>query len=132
MIFPKVTSVPITQLITDSSELTAQETYIFNTVFQKDIQSFKQDNEEYNNLQSKANVIKSNEGISNYNISCPQHSTITKIILSVILTGIIILYTISPLPTMVNSLLKINSSVTWASIVGLFAFVYFFLVKFIR
>jgi hypothetical protein len=132
MIFPKVTSVPINQLITDSSELTPQESYIFNTVFQKDIQSFKQENDAHNKLQPQTNIVKSTDDSTNYKFLCPEHSTMTKVIISVILTGIIILYTISPLPNMVNSILKINSTVTWASILGLFVFVYFFLVKFIR
>lgn len=131
MIFPKVTSLPLNQLITDSSELTSQESYIFNTIFQKDLQSFKQEHDAHNKLQSKSITV-TDDSLKNQPLLYSQHSIMTKIIISIILTGIILLYTISPIPSMLNTLLKTNSTIAWGSVVGLFAFAYFFLVKFIR
>ena len=120
MIFPKITSVPFFQLPTDASELTQQEDYLYKSLFNK-------------TPNAQSGIVKSSTSSSNPETSVlPEHSLTKKILISIIITAIIIIYSYSPIPCILTGLMKKSSSYTFGSIVILLIASFFFLTKFIK
>lgn len=120
MIFPKITSVPFFQLPTDASELTQQEDYLYKSLFNK-------------TPNAQSGIVKTSTSSSNPESSVlPEHSLTKKILISIIITAIIIIYSYSPIPCILTGLMKKSTSYTFASIVILLIASFFFLTKFIK
>jgi hypothetical protein len=120
MIFPKITSVPFFQLPTDASELTQQEEYLYKSLFNK-------------TPNSQSGIVKTDATSSNSASSpLPEHSLTKKILISIIITAVIIIYSYSPMPCILTGIMKKSSYYTFASIVILLIASFFFLTKFIK
>jgi hypothetical protein len=121
MIFPKITSVPFFQLPTDASELTQQEDYLYKSLFNK-------------TPNAQSGMVKTSSTGSNADPNSPlrEHSLTKKILISIIITAIIVIYSYSPIPCILTDLMKKSISYTFASIVILLIASFFFLTKFIK
>ncbi len=120
MIFPKITSVPFFQLPTDASELTQQEEYLYKSLFNK-------------TPNTQSGIVKTSTSSSNpENSILTEHSLTKKILISIIITAIIIIYSYSPIPCILTGLMKKSSSYTIVSIAILLIASFFFLTKFIK
>jgi len=125
MKFPKISSVDLTSLPTDSSELTAQEKYIFDTVFEPEVKMFSQDySKNFSQPPMMQQTIKEHFGYKTH------HSLVKRITISLALTLIILLYSISPLPSMMS--LKFNSVFTYVMFLAVFLLCFLVLSKFIK
>jgi cation transport ATPase len=109
MKFPKVTSIQINQLPTDSSVMTPQEKYIFDTIFLPEVDEFEKSSQLYQeqqqNLQKQLLSSQSQDKLQtkehNHNEkSC--HPFGKKLLISIVLTALIIVFAISPLPSLVK------------------------------
>lgn len=121
MIFPKITSVPFFQLPTDTSELTQQEDYLYKSLFNK-------------TPNTQSGMVKTSSTGSTADSSSPllEHSLTKKILISIIITAIIVIYSYSPIPCILRDLMKKSTSYTIGSIVILLVASFFFLTKFIK
>lgn len=119
MIFPKIISVPFFQLPTDASELTQQEDYLYKSLFNK-------------TPNAQTGIVKTDATSTKPGSSPPEHSLTKKILISIIITAVIIIYSYSPIPCILTGLMKKSSSYTFASIVILLIASFFFLTKFIK
>ena len=135
MKFPQISSVDINQLPTDASELTPQEEYIFETVFEPEVKMF---NEQYSkNFQQPINqpynnqvAISQNSGKSNNKEGEKKHGLVRRVLISLSLTALIVLYSLSPMPNIVKY--KFGSFYTIIFVVLLLLFSFFTLSKFIK
>lgn len=101
MKFPKVSSVPIVQLPTDSSVLTAQEKYIFDTIFIPEVNEFERSSQAHELMTQKAKeTLESHSKQEKETKNC--HSFGKKFIISILLTAIVIIFAISPIPSLVR------------------------------
>lgn len=123
MKFPIIQSVDLNKLPTDSSELTSQEKYIFETIFQPDVQMYR----EQTIQQPLQQGI-----ISNFKDQIKSRSLIKKIIVSLALTGIIVLYSWSPAPCIISSFLRNSPMYILTMVIVLFILSFFLLEKFIK
>lgn len=121
MIFPKITSVPFFQLPTDASELTQQEDYLYKSLFNKTP-----------NTQSGMVKMSSTSSNADPNSSLHGHTLTKKILISIIITAVIIIYSYSPFPCILTDLMKKSTSYTLVSIIILLVVSFFFLTKFIK
>jgi uncharacterized membrane protein YkgB len=103
MKFPKIASIEINQLPTDSSILTPQEKYIFDTIFLPEVNEFEKSSQQHELMQQK--LSSQNQQIASHpkheGKKC--HSFGKKFIISILLTAIIIIFAISPLPSVVRT-----------------------------
>lgn len=118
MIFPKITSVPFFQLPTDSSELTQQEDYLFKSIFSK-------------TPNTQSSIVKTEQPNSSQT-STESKSLTKKILISIIITTIIIIYSYSPIPCLLTDMMKKSSYYTFTSIIAILFASFFFLTKFIK
>ena len=132
MKFPKITSAPLTQLPTDSSELTPQENYIFEKIFQPEIQMFM-------NEQSKkvvqANLEEAKEKHSNEHHHSDNHSEKSlkkKAIIAFLFTVIIILLCMSPVPSIISSSMTSSKNKFFIISLVIFVLAFMFIPKFIK
>lgn len=104
MKFPKIASIEINQLPTDSSILTPQEKYIFDTIFLPEVNEFEKSSQQHDLLQQQLqqnHQLASHSQLEKHSRKC--HSFGKKFIISILLTVIVIIFAISPLPTFVRS-----------------------------
>jgi len=119
MIFPKITSVPFFQLPTDASELTQQEDYLYKSIFNK-------------TPSTQSGIVKNVQSDSNGQSQDSNHTLTKKILISLIITSIIIIYSFSPIPCMLTGIMKKSTSYMFVAIIALLIASFFFLTKFIK
>jgi p-aminobenzoyl-glutamate transporter AbgT len=120
MKFPKVASVDLSQLPTDSSELTPQESYIFSTIFQPEIDAYNQLKNQSQNNNTNMQQLQSNqqpqlkEHLSKK--SSKNMSVKTRMLLSLMFVVLIVIFSITPIPNTIGSMMK-NSPLYFGLIV---------------
>ena len=120
MKFPKVASVDLSQLPTDSSELTPQESYIFSTIFQPEIDAYNQLKMQSQNNNTNMQQLQSNqqpqlkEHLSKK--SSKNMSVKTRMLLSLMFVVLIVVFSVTPIPNTIGSMMK-NSPLYFAIIV---------------
>ncbi len=130
MKFPKVSSVPIVQLPTDSSVLTPQEKYIFDTIFLPEVNEFERSSQAHDLMTQKAKeTLESHSKQEKETKNC--HTFGKKFIISVLLTAIVIIFAISPIPSLIRT--STSSPIILSGIIfSLFAVSFLFLQTYIN
>ena len=144
MKFPKVASVDLSQFPTDSSELTPQENYIFNTIFQPEINAYNE-----MRMQNQSNNPSSRQQPISQNHTNPQQSQQqlkdhqgkkmsknmpmrTRLLLSLMFVILIVVFSLTPIPNSIGNMMK-NSPIYFAMIVlVLFLFAFMILTRYIK
>jgi len=137
MKFPKITSAPLTQLPTDSSELTPQENYIFEKIFQPEIQMFMN---EQSKKMALANLEDPKEKHNNKNDHKQEHnhdhhkpkSFKSKFIIAFLFTVILVLLCMSPVPSMISSTMTSSRNKFFIISLVIFIVAFMFIPKFIK
>ena len=137
MKFPKITSAPLTQLPTDSSELTPQENYIFEKIFQPEIQMFMN---EQSKKMALANLEDPKEKNNNKNDHNQEHnhdhhkakSFKSKFIIAFLFTVILVLLCMSPVPSMISSTMTSSRNKFFIISLVIFIVAFMFIPKFIK
>lgn len=127
MKFPKITSAPLTQLPTDSSELTPQENYIFEKIFQPEVQMFMTE-------QSKRMAQKDlEEPKEKHTDKHHEHKPMSrKLLIAFIFTLFIVVFSISPMPSMISSSLTSSRKLFFAIVLAIMVASFMFIPKFIK
>jgi len=126
MKFPKITSAPLTQLPADSSELTPQENYIFEKIFQPEIQMFMA---EQSKQMPQKGMRHNDENNDEHNNEKP---LMKKLIIAFVFTAIIILFSMSPVPSMLSSCMTSSRNLFFIICLLLFVVAFMFIPKFIK
>lgn len=130
MKFPKVSSVSIVQLPTDSSVLTPQEKYIFDTIFLPEVNEFEMSSQAHELMKQKENAILSAQSETEKETK-KSHPFGKKLIISILLTAIVIIFAISPIPSLVRT--STSSPIILSGIIfSLFAVSFLFLQSYIN
>jgi cation transport ATPase len=125
MKFPKVASIQINQLPTDSSAMTPQEKYIFDTIFLPEVNEFERSSQMYQQQQllQNQNQLQKAENTQDQDKDATKkasHPFGKKLFISVLLTAIIIVFAISPLPSLIKGSM-VSPVILSAIILGIFA-----------
>ena len=130
MKFPKVSSVPIVQLPTDSSVLTPQEKYIFDTIFLPEVNEFEKSSQAHELMKQKENSNLASQSQPEKETK-KSHPFGKKLIISLLLTAIVIVFAISPIPSLVRT--STSSPIILSGIIfSLFAVSFLFLQSYIN
>lgn len=125
MKFPKVASIQINQLPTDSSAMTPQEKYIFDTIFLPEVNEFERSSQMYqqeqlqNQKQNQNEMVQHSKDHDNHDKKKHCHPFGKKLFISVLLTAIIIVFAISPLPSLIKGSM-VSPVILSAVILGIF------------
>jgi len=146
MKFPKVASVDLSQFPTDSSELTPQENYIFNTIFQPEINAYNEmrmqnqsNNQSLRQQPNSQDPSNPHAKQSQQQLKDHQGKKIsknmpikTRLLLSLMFVILIVVFSLTPIPNSIGNMLK-NSPIYFAMIVlVLFLFAFMILTKYIK
>lgn len=141
MKFPKVASVDLSQLPTDSSELTPQESYIFNTIFQPEIDAYNQTRMQTQNnngskqQQSQLQDPQQYQQLKEHQAKKGSKNNMcvkSRMLLSLMFVILIVIFSITPIPNTIGSMMK-NSPMYFAIIVlVLFALSFMLFTRYIK
>jgi hypothetical protein len=132
MKFPKIASIEINQLPTDSSILTPQEKYIFDTIFLPEVIEFERSSQQHEFMQQhQKDLMRQKLTSESQSEEKKPHPFSKKFIISILLTAIVIIFSISPLPSFVRSSTK-SPMIISIMIFAIFAISFLFLQNYIN
>ena len=133
MKFPKITSAPLTQLPTDSSELTPQENYIFEKIFQPEVQMFM--TEQSKRMAQKDLEEPKDKHTDKHTDNHKHHerkSVGKKLLIAFLFTLIIVVFSLSPLPSTISSSFSTSRNLFYVIVLAIMVASFMFIPKFIK